>query len=578
MDCDDALWVEAEGANTRLEVHIADVTSQIKQGEYLDQQALQRGETRYLPQVVKPLFPQSLEGSMSLLPFEERPVVTVSILLDPAGEVLAVQCCTQTLVSQAKLDYESVTGILRGAPHHLSPQLKQLERVTQALSRQRQQQGAVYGQLLGGVYVDEDGRHITKTVKAQQMIAETMILTNRVVSEYMYSRALPWVYRTHGYRDLSALPAERQAFIRSLQAIEDETNLRKTLASYYDRAQYQVTPSRHEGLALAVYTHFTSPIRRYVDVINHRLLKAAIAGESMPYTTEQLEAIAAQLTAQQRVIKEKWQERLRIQAHSKRTALLEPTQLPQVGNLAPSEFSKLLKTAVKQGQLETLQPHILQRLEADTLQPLDFYQVFVVVPTTAMNITFKFQLLAAIADKPLVLQVVNLLIDNWKPDTKVEYREQGEMNAWAALCVVSSEGTEQCPPQWSVARSKSVARLQSAQQWLQSWLYEELTTPDQAQSPNDTIESFQDGAVETLPIATPVLQPVSVAVEDKTDYVTQLNLYAQQHAQPPTTYDFEGSGTAWQCRCYFLELIGSGQGTNKKLAKSAAAKDLWEQL
>jgi len=502
------------------------------------------------------------------------------MLLDPAGEVLAVQYQTQTLVSQAKLDYESVTGILRGAPHQLSSQLKLLEQATQALSQQRQQQGAVYGQLLGGVYVDEDGRPITKTMKAQQMIAETMILTNRVVSEYMHSRQLPWIYRTHDYRDLEALPADKQRFIKALMAIEDEAALRKALANHYDRAQYQVTPGRHEGLALAVYTHFTSPIRRYVDVINHRLLKAAITGESVPYTTEQLEAIAAQLTAQQRVIKEKRQGRLREQAHSQRTALLEPTQLPQVGNLAPSEFSKVLKTAVKQGQLETLQPHILQRLEADTLQPLDFYQVFVVVPTTATNVTFKFQLLAAIADNPLMLQVVNLFIDNWKPGTKVEYREQGEMNAWAALCVVTSEGAEQCPPQWSVARSKSVARLQSAQQWLQSWLYEELTTPDQAQSSNDAIEFFQDGAVEPLATTAITASPPAVmaVVEDKTDYVTQLNLYAQQHAQPPTTYDFEGSGTVWQCRCYFLELNGAGKGTSKKLAKSAAAKDLWGQL
>ena len=580
LDCDDALWVEAEGANTRLEVHIADVARQIKQGEYLDQQALQRGETRYLPQVVKPMFPQSLEGGMSLLPFEERPVVTVSMLLDPAGEVLDVQCSIGRLISQAKLDYESVTGILRGAPHHLSPQLKRLEQVTQALSQQRQQQGAVYGQLLGGMYVDEDGRPITKVIKAQQMIAETMILTNRVVSEYMFSRQLPWIYRTHGYRDLSALPADRKQFIASLQAIEDEAPLRKTLAGYYDRAQYQAVPGRHEGLALAVYTHFTSPIRRYVDVVNHRLLKAAIAGEAMPYTTEQLAAIAAQLTEQQHVIKEKRRERLKEQAASERTALLKPDNELQVINLAPPEFSKVLKTAVKQGQLETLQPHILQRLEAECLQPLDFYQVFLVVPTTAENIQFKLQLLAAIADKPLVLQVLNLLINNWELSTKVEYREQGEMNAWAALCVVSHATATQTSPQWSVARSKSVARIRSAHQWLQSYLYEELSTPDRVQTPTEAIESFKDSATEPLNTTDSAALPevVMAAVDDEADYVTQLNLYAQHHATTAATYDFEGGGTAWQCRCEFLELSGSGQGTNKKLAKSAAAKDLWEQL
>lgn len=588
LDCDDAIWVEMEGANTRLEVHIADVTSQIKQGEYLDQQALQRGETRYLPQTTKPMFPQSLEASMSLLPFVERPVVTVAMTLDPAGEVLDVKCSTGVFISQAKFSYEVVSGILSGAPHHLQPQLQLLEHLTQALMQQRQQQGALYGQLLGNVYVDEDGRPITKGIKAQQMIAETMILTNRVVSEYMHSRDLPWIYRTHGYRDLEALPADRKRFIDSLQVIEDEAQLRKTLAGYFDRAQYQAVPGRHEGLALEVYTHFTSPIRRYVDVVNHRLLKAAIRGESMPYATEALAAIAAQLTEQQQAIKEKRREGYRAAAEQQQVDLLTPTQLPQVGKLAPGEFSKVLKTAVQQEQVERLQPHILQRLKADTLQPLDFYQVFLTLPTTAMNIQFKLKLLEAIADQPLVLQVLNLLRDNWKPGTKVEYREQGEPDAWAALCVVSAEETEQCPPQWSVARSKAIARLQSAYQWLESWLYEELVTPEQSESPEAGITSYQAAATSTATTVPAAQQQLSEVVEDRTNYVTEINLYTQARGLPVATYAFEGSGTTWQCQCCLLALIGTGQGTqtlrgtgqgtNKKQAKSAAAQDLWRQL
>jgi ribonuclease R len=247
-------------------VHIADVARKVEQDSFLDRQALKRGETAYLPTTRKPLFPHSLEASMSLLPFVERPVITVDILVDPQGELLDVSIREQVLVSQEQFSYEAVEGVLRGAPHHLQTQLKLLERVTGLLASQRQQQGAVFGRTVGTNYIDEDGRVVVQSLRSQQIIAELMILTNRVVSEFMRDHRQAWLYRTHDYRDLSELPAERQQFVQALKAIADEETLRQELAGHYDRARYSPEGKPHVGLGLAVYAHTTSPIRRYADL------------------------------------------------------------------------------------------------------------------------------------------------------------------------------------------------------------------------------------------------------------------------------------------------------------------------
>ncbi|HEY9894965.1 MAG TPA: RNB domain-containing ribonuclease [Candidatus Sericytochromatia bacterium] len=570
-DLDDAVWVEADGNNTRVQVHVADVASKVPQDSFLDRQALKRGETAYLPKTRKPMFPHSLEASLSLLPLVERAVLTVDILVDPQGELLDVQISEGLLVSQEQFSYEAVEGVLRGAPHHLQTQLKLLERVTGLLALQRQQQGAVFGRTVGTNYIDEDGRVVTQSLRSQQIIAELMILTNRVVSEYMRDHRQLWLYRTHDYRDLSELPAERQQFVQELKAIADDEQLRRALASHYDRARYSPEAKPHVGLGLEVYAHTTSPIRRYADLVNQRLLKAALHGQSVPYTPAGLTDIATQLTTLQHDKRDQKNARYREQ---RRTEVAQQVQQRDLSTLSPELFSQALKQGVLDGQWQALERTLLQRVADGTLTTVDFYQVLLVIPNTPESVSFKLQVWEAIADSSMSLQVLNLVRTHWKPTTTVEFQEQSTPDGWAALCVVTQEGKEQCAPVWSVAQRKALAQQDSAYRWLEAWVWETLVSSASAQLP---LREPTPLAVETVRPAPETL----LAANQQLDYVSSLNQYAQRLGVPLPEYTFAPAlvpNGLFQCVCGYLDLTGKGEGTSKKQAKHKAAQSLWEQV
>ena len=573
IDLDDAVWVEADGNNTRVQVHIADVASKVPQDSFLDRQALKRGETAYLPTTRKPLFPHSLEALLSLLPLVERAVLTVEVLVDPQGELLDMRLSESVLVSQEQFSYKAVEGLLRGAPHHLQPQLRLLERVTGLLALQRQQQGAVFGRAVGAHYIDEDGR-VTQSMKSQQIIAELMILTNRVVSEYMRDHQHAWLYRTHDYRDLSELPAERRQFVQELQAIADEEALRQTLAGHYDRARYSPAAKPHVGLGLDVYAHTTSPIRRYADLVNQRLLKAVLHKEPGPYTPETLTDLATHLTTLQHDRRERKNAQCRAQ---RRSEVVQQVQQTDLSALSPELFSKALKQGVLDGQWQALEQTLLQRLADGTLTTMDFYQVLLVVPNTPESVSFKLQVWEAIADNSMSLQVLNLMRTHWKPTPTVEFKEQTTPDGWAALCVVTQDEREQCPPVWSVAGRKALAQQDAAYRWLEAWVWETLVRPEQA-----TLPEAETTAEPVLTVETrrPAPEPL-LSTNQTLDYVSSLNQYAQRLGVPLPEYDVSphaGANGLFQCVCAFLGLSGQGAGTSKKQAKHQAAQSVWVQV
>ena len=296
-DFDDAISVERVGDGYRLWVHIADVTHYVDPGGALDAQATYRGNSVYLPGTVAPMLPQRLSNDLcSLKPSIERAAVTVEIEVSPDGEARSTRAYRSLIVSDARLTYDEVDAFLRGegdvelpamidGAYYLSRTLK-----TRAIRRGKLELGGREPEY----DIDEEGiptgARMRRSTPARELIEELMVLANESVARVLL-RKRGGVFRAHERPDTESLEllAQRLAAI-GLQAEPTPENLgtiaqkAKSDAVNYlilrsiPRALYSPRPAGHYGLALEDYVHFTSPIRRYADVLVHR----ALLGDEAP--------------------------------------------------------------------------------------------------------------------------------------------------------------------------------------------------------------------------------------------------------------------------------------------------------
>jgi ribonuclease R len=290
-DFDDAISVERAGAGFRVFVHIADVTHYVEPGSALNRQAAYRGNSVYLPGTVAPMLPGRLSDDVcSLRPRVERAAVTVEMEVSGEGEARSSRAFRSVIVSDARLTYEAVDAFLSG-----DGEVEQPELVTTAheLSRRLRVRAARRGKLeLGGrepeYRIGEDGvpvgAGVRRSTLARDLIEELMVLANESVAK-MLRRKKGGVFRVHERPDPESLEvlAERLAAV-GMQAEPTPENLgtisqmAKSDAVNYlilrsiPRALYSPDDLGHYGLALEHYAHFTSPIRRYADVLVHRAL------------------------------------------------------------------------------------------------------------------------------------------------------------------------------------------------------------------------------------------------------------------------------------------------------------------
>jgi ribonuclease R len=307
-DFDDAISVEPIGEGYRLWVHIADVTHYVEPGGPLDEQARYRGNSVYLPGTVAPMLPERLSNDVcSLKPHTERTAVTVEMEVAPDGEARSATVFRSLIVSDARLTYEGVDAFLR---HEGEVVLPSMVRAAYELSRRLKTRAARRGKLeLGGrepeYEIDEDGVPVSararRSTPARELIEELMVLANELVAR-MLRRKGSGIFRVHERPEEESLETlrERLAAI-GVQAEPTSDNLgtiaqmAKSDAVNYlilrsiPRALYSPRPTGHYGLALEDYAHFTSPIRRYADVVVHR----ALLGEGMP---EDLAGVAAYIS------------------------------------------------------------------------------------------------------------------------------------------------------------------------------------------------------------------------------------------------------------------------------------------
>jgi ribonuclease R len=320
-DFDDAVYCEpfkrgrgksaAEG--WRLLVAIADVSHYVKPGEPIDEDAYERATSVYFPRRVIPMLPERLSnGLCSLNPDVDRLCMVCDMVVLSDGRIEAFQFYPAVMHSHARLTYTEVAAILlntRGPEAErraeLVPHLLHLHEVYRALLKQRAHRGAVdFDTTETQIVCDEQGR-IEKIVprvrtEAHRLIEETMLAANVCAAEFIASAEHPCLYRVHEgptpekrlalQNMLKALgisaqlsdeptPAQMQAISLATQGRADAAQIHTMLLRSMQQAIYTASNSGHFGLAYEAYTHFTSPIRRYPDLLVHRVIKALLAGK-----------------------------------------------------------------------------------------------------------------------------------------------------------------------------------------------------------------------------------------------------------------------------------------------------------
>lgn len=344
-DHDDAVWVERHGDGYRAWIAIADVSEFVQPGSALDEEALSRGCTVYLPTRAIPMLPTALAADLcSLLPERERLCLCVIADLDRDGVLTTYEIVEGVMRSAAMLTYGGVARTLgfsetppkSAAAEAFKKDLKVMDELTRKLRKARMSRGALDMDLPEArVLVDPETGAPTDVVRRAQdsgikraysMIEELMLLANEAVALWLGNRKAPTVYRIHGQPDEKKLDrlgevAERlgvefdpeamkeplgvSRFLARVQKHERKQVLEMLLLRSLKQAAYDTTNIGHFGLASKNYVHFTSPIRRYPDVQVHRAVKAILRGnkpDTSPAAREALQLSATLASARERAV------------------------------------------------------------------------------------------------------------------------------------------------------------------------------------------------------------------------------------------------------------------------------------
>lgn len=333
-DFDDAVYCEPYAGGWRLWVAIADVSYYVKPNTPLDKEAYRRGNSTYFPEAVVPMLPEALSNELcSLKPNVERLAFVCKMHVNKEGSVTRSQFMRAVIQSKARLTYTKVSAIYDGntklAKKYAGqlPSLRALLEVYHALNLQRQSRGALdLDTIESKIVFDKNGKiekivPVTRNV-AHKVIEECMLATNVCAARLILRHKVPGLFRVHDRPPKEKLKHLR-AFIHELGLSlggtdkpnsSDISKLLATVKSRPDRhmietvvlrslsqAQYRPQNVGHFGLAYPYYVHFTSPIRRYPDLIIHRVILDILEKKKkLTYSSETLEKMGEQLSHTER--------------------------------------------------------------------------------------------------------------------------------------------------------------------------------------------------------------------------------------------------------------------------------------
>lgn len=350
-DFDDAVSLRREGNNFRLWVSIADVSHYVDKDGALDREAYLRGTSVYFPDRCIPMLPERLSsGICSLNPHLDRLTVTAEMLFDQTGSLLESSFYPSVIKSTARMTYTVVKQIIAdndgkqadkyGSVASMLLEMKELALILMAMRRKR---GSIdfdlpEPEIIIGLTGQTEGIVRAERNLAHQLIEEFMLAANEAVARYITASDIPFLYRVHenpdpaklqtfqefvfgfGYEfrliDEKVRPAELQRLLTQADGRPEERMINYALLRCMKQARYAADNAGHFGLASDCYCHFTSPIRRYPDLVVHRILKAALrtqttAGKNgkgparqLAIATERLGEVAEHTSRRERIAME----------------------------------------------------------------------------------------------------------------------------------------------------------------------------------------------------------------------------------------------------------------------------------
>ena len=332
-DFDDALSIEElENGNFSIGIHIADVSHYVKRGYSLDLEANQRGNSVYFVGKVIPMLPEKLSNQVcSLVPYEDRLTYSVIVQITPRGKVIDYRIAKTIINSKRRFSYEEAQKVIEQQDGDLSEDILQLNKIAQILRKKRMREGS-FDFISPEVKfkLDENGVPVSVAIKhtmdSNMLIEEFMLLANKLVASHIaLQKSGPvksFVYRVHDLPDQekiiefsrfvktlgysfdpnsSSKSTSFQNLLNQVKGKEEEALINELAIRSMAKAVYSPQNIGHYGLGFKYYSHFTSPIRRYSDLIVHRLLfgyENQKSGEI--YSLAQLEEICDNISATER--------------------------------------------------------------------------------------------------------------------------------------------------------------------------------------------------------------------------------------------------------------------------------------
>ncbi len=306
-DFDDAVSIETNEHGWYLKVSIADVSHYVTEGSPLDKEAYRRGCSTYAVNTVVPMLPHILSnGICSLNPKEDRLTITCAMQVEKNGMISDYDIYPSVICSDERMTYKNVNRILDGDSElcekysHLGDMFTELAACADAIRSARMNKGAIeFASEESEIRTDETGKPVYIGVKerghAERMIEDCMIAANVSVANFLKWQSIPAIYRIHeepkarrvsdfvraseamGHKFVTGknqiYPNEIQRYLDSVSDTEEYPVLSRMLLRCMQKAKYDASCAGHFGLAEEEYLHFTSPIRRYPDLVVHRMLR-----------------------------------------------------------------------------------------------------------------------------------------------------------------------------------------------------------------------------------------------------------------------------------------------------------------